>query len=48
MDYVVHYVLAFRDVQQSSFHIDPLDLRFYIEGQMETKDMARKMTITSL
>jgi hypothetical protein len=48
MDFVVNYIISFRDPQQSVFQIDPFQMRLYQQGDITTRQMARMMVITSL
>lgn len=48
MDFVVSYILSFQDLRQTAFQIDSFDLRLYLDGDISTKQMSRKITITSL
>ncbi len=48
MDFVVNYILAFRDAQQTVFQIDPFVMRGYILGETDTKHFADQIVITTV
>jgi hypothetical protein len=48
MTFVVGYLISFRDPQQTVFQIDAFDLRQYIGGEITTRQMTHKMSITTL
>jgi hypothetical protein len=45
MDFVVNYIVSWRNVTRDTFEISPTLIRLYLDGQIGTRELSRTMVI---
>ena len=48
MDFVVNYIVSWRNATRDTFEISPTLIRLYLDGDIGIRELSRKMAITGL
>ena len=48
MDFIVNYIVSWRNATQDTFEISPALIRLYLDGEIGIRELSRKMVMTGL